>query len=149
MSLSISPYKYGCDSLKQATPAAVGNFIEIDGGSAAYDSNKYLFLITSMIFIATCTGLDVLFLVAFLATRCRNTSIYVYLHSLLSFWYSVLGLRILVHLAHSAFVPTIFAGASHHIHPVGRRWPTGFFHHKRIGTDRRICLRLCVASIST
>ena len=68
--------KYGCDKLKKAptTPAIVESFTEVDD-SEAYNATKYLSLIMSLMFIARFTRPDVLFLVSFLATRCKNPSV--------------------------------------------------------------------------
>jgi len=66
--------KYGCNNLKKAptTPAAVDTFTEVVADEERCDQKKFLSLIMSLMYTARFTRPDILMLVSFLATRCKD-----------------------------------------------------------------------------
>jgi len=86
-----------------------------------------LSLIMSLMFIARFTRPDVLFLVSFLATRCKNPSVNDWKKAIRILCY-LSGTRNegLIYKANIAFSPAICADASHHLYPEGHG-QQGFF----------------------
>jgi len=114
--------KYGCDNLKKAptTPAAVETFTDFIAGEERCDQKKYLSLIMSLMYTARFTRPDILVLVSFLATRCKDPGISDWRKALRILYY-LAGTRQegLVYSASTKFVPCIYADASHHLYPEG------------------------------
>ena len=127
--LSTLLQKYGCDHLKKApeTPAMVETFTEVDEKAENFNPSKYLSLIMSLMFIARFTRPDVLFVVSFLATRCKNPTVSDWKKALRILCY-LSGTRNegLVYKADVKFSPAICADASHHLYPEGHG-QQGFF----------------------
>jgi len=127
--LSTLLQKYGCDDLKKApgTPAIVETFTDLNGDTETYNSTKYLSLIMSLMFIARFTRPDVLFLVSFLATRCKNPTVSDWKKAIRILGY-LSGTRNegLIYKADIKFTPAICADASHHLYPEGHG-QQGFF----------------------
>ena len=121
--------KYGCHNFKKtpSTPAVVETFTAVDEDAEACDQKKYISLIMSLIILARFTRPDVLFLVSFLATKCKNPCIRDWSKAMRILHY-LAGTRDegLVYSASVPFVPSISADASHHLYPEGHG-QQGFF----------------------
>ena len=120
--LSTLLQKYGCENLKKtpSTPAIVETFTDFDVDAEVCDQKKYLSLIMSLMFLARFTRPDVLFLVSFLATRCKSPFVGD-LRKAIRILHYLAGTRNegLVYSATIPFVPSISADASHHLYPEG------------------------------
>ena len=127
--LSTLLQKYGSENLKKtpSSPAIVETFTEVDVDAEVCDQKKYLSLIMSLMFIARFTRPDVLFLVSFLATRCKSPFVSDWRKAIRILHY-LAGTRNegLVYSAITPFVPSISADASHHLYPEGHG-QQGFF----------------------
>ena len=120
--LSTLLQKYGCDNLHRApsTPAIVDTFTAAASDEDLCNATQFLSLIMSLMFIARFTRPDVLFLVSFLATRCKTPSVSDWEKALRILRY-LSGTRHhgLVYMANIPFSPSICADASHHLYPAG------------------------------